>query len=73
MPKYRVEVAYRTKRGGVCLGRQVEAPDEEAAIQIAEDATLKGYPGRKWAYTRCTEVGFSPPTPEAERRDAVGQ
>ena len=54
MAKYRVEVAYRTKRGGVCLGMTVEADDEAEAIAKAEREVLHGRPARKRAYTRCS-------------------
>jgi hypothetical protein len=54
MPKYRVEVAYRTKREGVCLGMTVEADDEDDAIEKGQKIALKGYPARKHAWTRCS-------------------
>jgi hypothetical protein len=54
--KYRVEVAYQTKRGGVCVGMEVEAENEDAAQTQGEEKILKGYPARKWAYTLVSEV-----------------
>lgn len=55
MAKYHVEVGYRTKRGGVALGMDVEAFDPEQAEEIAERKALKGYPARKWCYTKVSE------------------
>jgi len=55
MAKYHVEVGYRTKRGGVALGMEVEAFGPEEAEEIAERKTLKGYPARKWCYTKVSE------------------
>lgn len=55
MAKYYVEVAYRTKRGGVSVGMTVDAFNDSEATEIAEKAVLKGYPARKWVYTRVTE------------------
>lgn len=55
MSKYRVEVAYRTKRGGVCRGMEINAFSPEEAQEAAERQILEGYPARKWAYTRVSQ------------------
>jgi hypothetical protein len=54
MAKYRVEVAYKTKREAVCLGMTVDAESEDEAIEKGRKATLDGYPARKHAWTRCS-------------------
>lgn len=54
MAKYRVEVGYTTKRGGVAVGMDIEADSREEAENAARDRVLKGYPARKWAYTTTT-------------------
>lgn len=55
MAKYRVEVAYRTKREGFCVGMTVDAFNDTDAADIAEAKVLKGYPARKWIFTHVSE------------------
>jgi hypothetical protein len=55
MPKYTVEVAYKTKRNSVSCAMTIEAENEDVAIEIGEMRIFRGYPARKHAYTRVTE------------------
>jgi len=55
MPKYRVEVGYKTKRESVCAGMEVEAFDQDEAEEIARAKIIDPYPARKWAFTRVSE------------------
>jgi hypothetical protein len=55
MPKYTVEVAYKTKRNSVLCAMTIEAENEDEAIEIGQRKVLKGYPARKHAYSRVTE------------------
>jgi hypothetical protein len=55
MPKYVVEVAYKTKRNSVSCAMTLEAETWDEAIEIGKKKVLKGYPARKHAYTRVTE------------------
>lgn len=48
MSVYRVEIRYRTKRGGVQISCFVEATDESAAMDFAEEKFVTPYPARKW-------------------------
>jgi len=57
MPKYHVEIGYRTKRGGVAVGMEVEAFGPDEAEEIAHDKILKGYPRRKWQFTKVMAAG----------------
>jgi hypothetical protein len=56
MATYYVQVGYKTKRGGVELGMDVEAFSPEDAEESGKDRALKGYPARKWCYTRVREA-----------------
>jgi hypothetical protein len=52
MNLYRVEIAYRTKRGGVCEGMTVEAFDPDEAEEIGKKVVLHAHPARKFAFSR---------------------
>lgn len=56
MAKYRVEIAYSTKRGGVCVGMEVDAFGPDEAVEIGRDKVLKGYPARKFRWSTVTEA-----------------
>lgn len=53
---FRVEVGYRTKRGGVCLGMTVKAAYEDEADAKARKIALDGYPARKWCFSRVSKA-----------------
>lgn len=55
MAKYRVEIGYRTKSGGVAVGMTIDAFGPDEAEEIAREKVLKGYPARKWAYSDIRE------------------
>jgi hypothetical protein len=59
MAFYHVEIGYRTKRGGVCLGMTVKAFGPDEAEEIARKRTLHGYPARKFAFSRIREATAS--------------
>ncbi len=52
MNTYRVEVGYKTKREAVSLGMTIKAYSEDEAEDKALEKALKGYPARKWMFTR---------------------
>lgn len=56
MAKYRVEIGYQTKRESISIGMTVDAFNDDEAEEIARAKVLKGYPARKWLYTRITEA-----------------
>lgn len=56
MAYYHVEIGYRTKRGGVALGMTVKAFGPDEAEEIARDQVLKGYPARRWCFTKVREA-----------------
>ena len=56
MAKYRVEVAYRTKRECVLIGMTVEAADADEAQDIGERKVLKGRPARVLDFTTVKKV-----------------
>jgi hypothetical protein len=58
---YHVTIGYRTKRSSVAIGMDVEAFNDNEAEQIAHDHVLKGFPARKWSFTKigpATGSGF---------------
>jgi hypothetical protein len=60
MAKYRVDVGYKTKREAISLGMEIEAFNDTEAGEIAEAKVLKGYPARKWVFTRVSEARTPP-------------
>lgn len=56
MAKYRVEIGYTTKRGGVSVGMVVDAFNDTEAEEIAMARVVDPYPARKLVYTRISEV-----------------
>lgn len=79
MAFYRIEIGYRTKRGGVAVGMTVKAFGPEEAEEYAQERILGKYPSRKWAYTYICEATKSdiclgvfdaaaPPPPAPEKR-----
>lgn len=56
MDRYRVEIAYRTKRGGVCVGMFVHANDEAEAKLQGEIEVIYGRPARKFMWTKVGRV-----------------
>lgn len=44
--KYRVEVAYKTKRGGVLIGMTIDADSHMQAHEKAERKVIRPYPAR---------------------------
>jgi hypothetical protein len=56
MANYRVEIAYRTKRGGVCVGMTVAAFGPDEAEEIATARIITPYKARKFAFCRISEA-----------------
>lgn len=56
MATYHVDVAYKTKRQAVCFGMTVEAFGPDEAEEIARNRVLKGYPARKFCWSKVSEA-----------------
>lgn len=57
MAEYYVQVAYRTKRSGVCLGMHIDAFGPDEAEREGLHRALDGYPARKLAWCKVSEAG----------------
>jgi hypothetical protein len=77
-PKWRVELGYRTKRGGVALGMTIDADNADDAEEIAKAKHIAPYRARKWVYTILDDVPVtharrSPHLPPWRRNDGRRQ
>ena len=56
MAYYRIELGYRTKRGGVSLGMTVKAFDPDEAQDIARARHIDPFKARKFCFAHITEA-----------------
>lgn len=56
MAYYRVELGYKTKRGGVALGMTVKAFGPEQAEELVREKYLDPYPARQFAFCKISEA-----------------